>query len=117
MTQKIEEIWCCCLKQQTLQVSQPNVIFEKVVAAGATHESVSASKTKEEDDTITTEENNKAIEEGDEIVEQCGSDSQKEGHNVVQPKRTAVKRNFHDVDAKMISYIDQQLKPKQDDKD
>lgn len=90
------------------------LFLKKVVAAGETHESVSAKQTKEhtKDDTTTS---NEPTNEDDSVttMTQLDNDSQEETQNLASPpkRRAPAKRNFNEIDAKMMSYIDYQIKP------
>ncbi|CAH2267059.1 jg22565 [Pararge aegeria aegeria] len=96
------------------------LFLKKVVAAGETHESVSAKQTKEhtEDDTTTS---NEPTNEDDSVttMTQLDNDSQKDKQNLAPPpkRRAPAKRNFNEIDAKMMSYIDYQIKPKKIEQD
>ncbi|XP_045766741.1 uncharacterized protein LOC123868313 [Maniola jurtina] len=86
------------------------MLFLKKVVCPDTHERVSSTKT------ICYKDSTPSMKEIHKINEE-DSDSQEESqytrHNSTQPTpRSAVKRKLADEDEKMISYIDQHLKPK-----
>ncbi|CAH1962359.1 unnamed protein product [Acanthoscelides obtectus] len=96
------------------------LFFKKVVAAGETHESVSAKQTEEhtKDDTMTS---NEPTNEDDSVttITQLDNDSQKDKQNLASPpkRRAPAKRNFNEMYGKMMSYIDYQIKPKKTEQD
>ncbi|XP_026744341.1 uncharacterized protein LOC113505729 [Trichoplusia ni] len=73
---------------------------------GDTHENVPAN----DNITETVESNKDNEDEPDQITEQSGSDRQKERQNLAPPQRKAIKRNVNEVDAKMIEYMNDELK-------
>ncbi|KAJ8728533.1 hypothetical protein PYW07_006229 [Mythimna separata] len=82
------------------------LFLKKVVTPGDTHENVPAN----DNITETVESNKDNEDEPDQITEQSGSDRQKERQNLAPPQRKAIKRNVNEVDAKMIEYMNDQLK-------
>lgn len=89
------------------------LFLKKVVAAGETHESVSAKPTEEHTEFDTTT-SNEPTEEDDSVttMTQLDNDSQKDKQNLAPPpkRRAPAKRNCNEMDAKMMSYIDYQIK-------